>query len=480
MIFNGGTISPRQLEASREFYRNPEVQKRIHEFCGGEKFTCEYMVGFGETLAKKGYHRPIQLVTSIKEFHGLMENGLDLFRAVWDRKATLAVWDIEYFNLDTWLGLYRNQETYFELMEPSYLAIEELLGEYGIEHINDTTSSGYHLVSLIPFNSLVHRRLERIGCIEPTLEDKYALKAKKDHKRNRATPKKAALGYSGIGRLHEYLSHKVIQRTRQTSPIPVTISDAAVRRKNRGREGMSMDITQYADPLFMRDIRTTFSTHQKHKVYIGRVGRDLATRMPLYATLPRNKLSHQELFSLRRDLGKAAEYAAECSGIIPDASAGWQRLISDYRKSRLFRFHRDFDSVEHYQRRRWKKQYLSLDLSNLPPCVAHPIRNANWSLLIPTNLQNICRVLYAIGWHPKHIGGMIRAHYELDLNWNTDWNKYDPSSRANFWARIYCGMIYAGTDTLEDFSCEAHQERGFCPCNWCGFRLKDYRNRLER
>lgn len=473
------TISPRQLKSILAFYRDDNVRQRIFEFCGGDRLTADYLVGFGEQLVREGYRRPLLLVTDKAGMVGLMEQGLDLFRSVRDRKSTIAVWDVEYFNLDTWLGLYRDQEEYFELMEPSYLAIEELFSHYAIAHINDSTSSGYHFVSRIPFSHPVHRRLERIGHLEPELTDKYALRSASDRKRVRATPRRAALGYSGIGRLHEYLSHRVILQTRGLSPIPVTISDTAIHRRQRGREGMSMDITQYADPLYMRDIRTTFSTHQKHKVYIGRVGLALARRMPVYATLPRQDLGYRELFHLRRNLNEAAKYAGQCCGLIPAAAEGWGRLISDYRRSSLFSFHREFDSVPHHPRRLWKSTYLALDLSRLPPCVAHPIRNANWSLLSPTNLQNICRVLLAEGWLPSHIGGLLRAHYEEDLNWDTDWQKYDASCRANFWARIYCGMLHTGADDLSTFSCAAHQQRGFCPCHWCGFRLEDYRDRLE-
>ena len=473
-------LSAAQLKAVRRYYRQDAVRQRIYEFCGGDPFTCDYLVGFGEPLVRKGYQRPIKLVTSRSEFQGLMEEGLDLFRSVRDRGSTLAVWDVEYFNLDTWHQLYRDQETYFELMEPAYEAIEGILAEYGIAHLNDSTSSGYHLVSRIPFSSPVHRRLERIGCLEPELALKYSLVKETDEKRRRPTPKRAALGYSGIGRLHEYLSHQVILRTRESSPIPVTVSDAAVSRRQRGREGMSMDITQYADPLYMRDIRTTFSTHQKHKVYVGQVGAGLARKMPVFATLPRGRLGYRELFHLRRDLRLAALYARDCSGAIPDAAAGWDRLITAYRKSSLFAFHRDFDSVEHYERKLWESRYRSLELAGLPPCVAQPIRNPNWSLLNPTNLQNVCRVLLSLGWHPKHIGGLIRSYYEQDLNWGTNWDKYDPSARANFWTRVYCGMIHTGADDLKSFSCQAHQERGFCPGYWCGHRLEDYRDRLER
>jgi len=472
-------MSDTQFEAVREYYRDKNVRERVDEFCGGKKFTCEYIVGFGEFLARNGYRRPLRLSNRQNDLAGMMDQGLDVFRAVWDKKATLAVWDVEYFNLDTWHGLYRNQLTYFELMEPVYQAIEELLAEYNIPHINDCTSSGYHFVSLIPFASPVHRKLERIGFPEETLLEKYSQVHGGDDKRSRILSERAGRGYSAIGRLHEFFCHLIIQRTRESSPIPVAISDTAVGRMQRGREGMSLDITQYADPLYMRDIRTTFSTHQKHKVYLGKVGRETGRQLPVFATLPRNKLSIQELFKLRKDLRLAADYAKKCSGIIPDASSGWERAIKDYRQSELFAFHQDFDRVSHEPPERWKHTYWKLDLDAIPPCAASAIRNPTWGILNPTSILNLCRVLFANGWHPKHIAGLIRSYYETMDGWNTDWEKYHAATRANFWARIYCGMIATGTDTLSDFRCVAHQEKGYCVHPYCGFNLGDYRRKIQ-
>jgi len=472
-------MSEAQFEAVREYYHNDNVRERIREFCGGDQFTCEYLVGFGEYLARNGYHRPLRLTNRTDDLPGLMEEGLDIFRSVWDWKATLAIWDIEYFNLDTWYNLYRDQLTYFKLMEPVYRIIENIFKEYGIPHINDSTSSGYHFISLIPFKSSIHRKLERIGYLEDSLREKYSLTPKVDKKGRRPISLRAARGYSGIGRLHEFLSHLVIRRSRGESPLPVTISDTAVGRTFRGREGLSLDITQYADPLYMRDIRTTFSTHQKHKVYLGKVGGRIARELPVYATLPRKNLSYRELFALRKDLRGAARYASQCSGVIPDASRGWERMIRDYRASSLFAFHQEFDRVTHQPPARWSKTYWRLNLDNIPRCAANAIRNANWGLLNPTSIQTLCRVLFAIGWHPKHIAGLIRSNYETRPGWKINWQKYDAETRANFWGRVYCGMIATGTDTLNDFNCVAQQEKGLCPHPYCGFNLKDYQRILR-
>jgi len=339
-------MSEKEFAAVQKYYRSEAVCARIEEFCGGKEFSCEYLVGFGESLARQGYQRPLKLADQAG-LPGLMDEALDLFRSAWDARATLAIWDVEYFNLDTWTGLYRNQLEYFELMEPTYRAIEHLLRGYGVRHLTDTTSSGYHFVSQIPFSSRVHAKLEAIGHPEKSLLQKYATVPGGDNKRRRPLPERDANGYSGIGRLMEFLCHPVIRETRRKSPLPVSISDGSAGHSERGREGMNLDITQYADPLYMRDIRTSFSTHQKHKIYVGLVGQQTARALPVYATVPRDRLSPEALFEIRSDLTRAAEYAAHTSSVIPDAAQGWERVIDDYRASPLHAFHRDFDSVKH-------------------------------------------------------------------------------------------------------------------------------------
>jgi len=471
-------VMPREeFEGIRRYYRNPAVRERIREFCGGDEISAEYFVGFGESLAREGYRRPLKLVPEYREVTGLMEEGLDLFRAVWDRRSTLAVWDVEYFNLDTWTGIYGDQLTYFEMMEPTYRAIEAILTENGIPSINDSTASGYHFISRIPFSSPVHGRLEEIGFLEESLREKYSAVPGGDDKRKRPLPEAAGRGYSGIGRLMEFLSHRVIRRANADSPLFITISDTARSRSARGREGMSLDITQYADPLYMRDIRMSFSTHQKNKIYVGKVGIRNARETGVYATLPRRRLSYRELLPIRSDLRLAAEYAEDCSGLIPDAASGWDNVIRDYLDSPLYSFHREFDAGIS---RLTPASYRAPDLSSLPACAAHPLRNANAGLLNPTSLQTVCRVLMSRGWEPHEIAGMIRSYYESDLGWHVDWQKYHAAARANFWVRIYCGMIVTGLDDLEDFNCLGQAEKGYCPNPWCGFRLRDFRRDLQK
>ncbi len=464
------TITAKEEESIRAYYRHPGVRARVEEFCGGKDFSCEYLVGFGPGLLRRGWRRPLRLTVGRTGLTGLMEEGLDLFRSVWDTSSTLAVWDVEYFNLDSWRGLYRDQDGHFALIEPAWRAITSLLNRYGVRFIDDTTASGYHFVSRIPFSSPVHARVESIGRIEESLARRYRGTAEGDEKRRRPVGEREALGYSGIGRLMEYLCHRVIAEVNGgDSPIPATISDTAGGGSGRGREGINLDITQYADPIYMRTIRTTFSTHQKHKVYTRLVGEDTAREVGVFAALPRAGLDYRELTRFRRDLSAAAEYSGRVGGFIPDAAAGWKSVLEDYLASPLHRFHADFDEYRPGRSGRPPE----LDPASLPPCVAAATKNPNPELLRPTNLRNLCRVLMRRKWHPRRIADYIRARYEEDHGWEVDWNKYHPEVRANFWSRVFCGMISTGLDRFEDFNCDSLQASGFCPSPRCGFSLAE-------
>lgn len=445
-----------------EYYRHPSIRERLAQYCGGRfgdlsTFTCEHLVGSGETLKWEGYSFPIMVVDN-RDMARLLEKGLDLFRAVWDKKSTLAILDIEYFNLDSLAGLYTDQLGSFRKMEPIYSTIERVLEEYHIPHVNNTTTSGYHFVSRIPFTSPVHRELEEIGYLNPTLKEKYRTPVPSDIKRQRPVPLKAGKAYSAIGRLMEFLCHRFIIESKKSSPLPVTISDIAPGANHHPREGISLDLTQYGDSLFMRTIRLSFSAHQKHKINPHRAGKEVSEATPVYMVVPRNRLSYRKVFEIRRDYKKAIEYAKEVSTVIPDASRGWGRVLEDYKDSKLYKFHQEFD------RKRYLKDYdKRIDWESLPPCLRHILQSPCPALLVPTNILHFCRAFLCLGWHPKHIAGLIHSYYQKDYGWMIDWEKYDSVTRADFWARVYCGMIQTGVDDLEDFTCRHHQRRGFCP-----------------
>jgi hypothetical protein len=55
----------------------------------------------------------------------------------------------------------------------------------------------------------------------------------------------------------------------------------------------------------------------------------------------------------------------------------------------------------------------------------------------------------------------------------------DPAWRAEFYTRLFAGMIATGADTLVDLNCVSHQEKGYCRVPDCRSNLAELRDRLQ-
>jgi hypothetical protein len=95
----------------------------------------------------------------------------------------------------------------------------------------------------------------------------------------------------------------------------------------------------------------------------------------------------------------------------------FENLIRSYKRSRLYQFHKYFDYQEHNTYWDWQKTYDRFDLYSVPPYASHALSVPNDHLLKPTNLQILTKVLAGMGWHPKHIAGLIRSKFERDHGW---------------------------------------------------------------
>ena len=83
-------------------------------------------------------------------------------------------------------------------------------------------------------------------------------------------------------------------------------------------------------------------------------------------------------------------------------------------------------------------------------------------------------VLLALGWHPRHIAGLIRSKYERDFGW-TQFTGCDPATRADFYVRVFAGLFATGHDDLIDFNCTSAQEQGLCFFSNCNDNLLRFR-----
>ncbi|MBI2856900.1 MAG: hypothetical protein HYX95_01150 [Chloroflexi bacterium] len=455
--------------SDREYYQSSAVRARVIEYCGSrldDPSTCTawFLIGSNEATVGLGIPRREDTFTPA-DMDVPLGRGVDLFRSVWDRKSTVAFLDIDYQNTDFPDHAFHNPSEAFAGLEPAFAALRAELARFGIRHVALMTGQGYHFAWSIADGGEADVGLRSQGDLPATLEAKYRY----DHPfSDDVVPLDKGRGHAGLGLVLEYLMQLVLRRTYATgADLPAVATGLVVGSWRRGREAVSLDLSAYGDPLYMRYTRCAFSLYHAP----SRPGFSLVC-------LPRLAQSWCDLLPVRGDLALAAEFAQEADASIPDASAGTARLIKEYLSSDLRRFHLYFASGRHDEPAVWPRTYEALDLRSFSPCVAWPLRCPSSVLADPANIQNVSRVLVSAGWHPRSVAGLIRSKFERDYGWGVNWLYYDAATRADFYVRLFCGLIATGLDDLRDFNCVSHQEKGYCPKPWCGFNLADYRQRL--
>jgi len=449
-----------------EFYRDENVRKRILEYCS----DAVYLVGYGERELSSEKFKSVQK----SELNWILDNELDVFRSNWDNSSTLAVFDIEYFNLDFHAEIFlKPYETYLKL-EPVYKTLLKIFSKYGIEPLVLMTGQGYHFSMKVPYSSPVHKKLETMSKICNSVEGKYNTIS---GRRKQKVPINHGIAFETTGRLIEYIGHQLVTELKNQNTIPLVFTDVAVGTGIKGREAISLDISMYGDPLFMRDIRCAFSVYQKHKVKKWLYGDHISRNVPYMIAIPRKKEDKlKDMIQIRTNYENSAKLASLVNTSIPDASSGFNSIIAEYSSSKFCNFHRDFDNVASHEPQQWQGTYDMFDLRSLPPCIRKPLEQPNDLLLIPTNIQSVVRVLMKMGWHPKHIAGLLRSKYERDYKWGGTWMKYDAQSRGNFYVRMFAGLIADGLDGEIDLNCISHRQKDYCvKPSGCGFNLTNYK-----
>jgi hypothetical protein len=183
-------------------------------------------------------------------------------------------------------------------------------------------------------------------------------------------------------------------------------------------------------------------------------------------------------YAARGDLTLAAALASSTTTSIPEAVAGTESLIADYRRSDLASFHREFERVEPERPDWWPSSYDRLDLGGLPSCVRRILEEPNDLLLRPACIQLVVRALVAQGWHPRHVAGLIRSKYARQYGWVPGLHFDRPGVRADFYTRLFAGLMAVGRDQLVDLNCVSTQEKGLCPGVPCGWDLRALRQTL--
>jgi hypothetical protein len=270
------------------YYSNPHVRARMIEFLGGaslKEITCHYLTA-GDS--DSSHHRQPRPVTVLPH---LWDAALDIGRSLWDRESLVLDLDLEYVNFDFPGEAYLHPERVFDLQRPVELAIEAILLDYGITPLHLLSGRGHHFVWRIRQQSKAFERLARLGRVPPTLGK---LNARPHRPNGEPVLPNLAAAFAGAGLLMEFLAHRIKEQAAPTSEIPVELTAVEVGPSHHGREMISIDISEYGDPLSTRVIRVPFSLYLKPLQQRNVVGADIVHRLPPVFLIPLHGMDMQE------------------------------------------------------------------------------------------------------------------------------------------------------------------------------------------
>lgn len=440
------------------FSADRSVRKRLIEFMGSDTLdqaTAVYLTHSDGCLFDRNELRPPS------ELDWFLERNMDIARSLADTQSYLLHLDIEYVNFDAPAEAYLDPWRCFELQEPVVNVIESLLLDWGIRPLHLVTGQGHHFVWRVSQTSTI---AHQIAALDPAPElIPLCL--------NRLPPALSGhitaadqSAFSAMALLIEYIAFRIKELAAPLCRIPVEITAVHVGPGiTQRREMISIDISEYGDPLHSRMTRMPFTNYRKP--WVTGLARNLGVedQIPTFRAIPLHEIDFRQAIKVRQVEEDVLDLAHRACVRIPQQEAGTQRLLDEYLTSPLRRFHESYYADQHDPRERWSETYDRTDLSTLPNCVRHLLIFPNDLLLKPAGIQLVTRTLLARDWHPRHIAGLIRSKFENPaFGWGVNWGDYDPATRADFYTRLFAGLYLTGLDQLIDFNCTSTQEKGFC------------------
>lgn len=448
---NAGGPLENRLESKdfKEVLETSAVRKRVVEYLGGGTLTdatCMFLGRLDACNPSQFERHPTD------NLHALLDESCELARSLEDRVSMIVHLDIEYVNFDDPSAAYVDPQRTFALQEPLVGAIEARLLALGIHYLHVVTGQGHHFVWKIRKCSPVAKAISRLGiCNTPDLD-----------------PPAEPL-FPHVALLMEHLAHMIKRDAASVCPLPVEITARHVGTGRSGmREMLSIDISEYGDPLASRMIRIPYTVYRKPWVsgLIERMG--IGGQVPEFFTLPLHEMGIRQLIERRHDPATIIDLAQRAGVAIPQEETGTRNLLDSYKASGLIGFHRKFYARGHGFPTARRKAAEERMIRRQPPCARHVLEYPNDLLLKPSGIQLVTRCLLAEGWHPRHIAGLMVSRFtDPSHGWGPQWRGYDPVLRAEFYVRLFAGEIDQGLEHGVDFNCRSQQEKQFCwdPCD---------------
>lgn len=442
-----------------EYYEDENVRERLIEYAGGFNDsgpTCAYF-----SQCDGDFHSE-EAIRHSSDLDWFLEEGKEVARSICDSESLLVHLDVEYVNFDSPIRVFTDPGRAFEIQQPVIDVIEEVLLKWGITPLHLVTGQGHHFVWSVPRHSAPERALARLAPAQEWMKKAYRRTTCRIETANCTTWLRP---FTGLGMVMEYFANEVKKIASERTPVTVdtTAVISGPRALGKAREIISLDISEYGDPIHTRMIRMPFSRYMKQqRTWISGLF-DRQHRHSDMFVLPLHEMGIREAIAIRQNEKAVKDLAKRASVRIPDGSQGMNRLLSEYLASPLRKFHEKYYEEKQHPEERWRDTYARTDLSSLPSCVRWIIENPNDSLLKPAGIQMVVRSLLAEGWHPRHIAGFITFRFhDPTANWGDAWIHYDPGVRAEFYTRLFAGQVATGIDKLIDYNCISSKEKDLC------------------
>ena len=451
------------------YYSDAGIQSRLIDFLGGltlQEASAQFVAV--ESSNAYGWYNP-KPVAALSE---LLQDRVEVARSLWDDKSLLIDVDLEYVNFDDPSAPLMEAPRALKLQRPVVYAIQTALTEYGIAPLHLLSGRGHHFIWKVPLTSFAFKALAHLGRLPDSVRGKYQQALPPAGK---SVPEESGRAFAGAGLVMEFLAHRALRESSHASEVPVQLTAVEVGPIEHGREIVSIDLSEYGDPLHTRAVRMPFSRYLKFEHALASNASTLgASRF----VIPLFEMDEESGLRCMQDATEVRALAKRASTAIPDAERGMEQLIADYCGSKLARFHRYFYECDHDSPDTWPHTYDATPLDCLPRCVRRLLVEPNELLLKPAGIQHLVRTLTAEGWHPRHIAGLVRSKYERDYHWNPGWFVYDAALRADFYVRLFAGLMADDLDPLVDYNCKSTEEKGYCCWKGCGEILEEHRRRL--
>lgn len=440
------------------FYSDPAVRQRLVEFLGGDSLDQATAVCLMHSDGCPFDRRELRPPAELDWF---LERDMDIARSLADTHSYLLHLDMEYVNFDSPAEAYLDPWRCFELQEPVVKVVESLLLEWGIQPLHLITGQGHHFVWRIGRASEIARR---IGALFPAPELTRLCMDRVPSLLTGSIDASDQNIFAATALIFEYVAHRIKERAAPLSVLPVEITAVHVGPSvTSQREMISIDISEYGDPLHTRVIRMPFTNYRKP--WVTGLARKLGIEdvIPTFHSIPLHEMDFRQAIKVRQVDEDVLDLARRAGVRIPLQEEGTSHILDQYLISRLRRFHEYYYSTQHDPKELWPETYGRTPLNILPKCVRHLLEYPNDLLLKPAGIQMVTRGLLAQGWHPRHIAGLIRSKFENPIHgWGVHWEDYEAGTRADFYTRLFAGLQATELDRLVDFNCTSIQEKGFC------------------